>query len=97
MVRSLVERRLGQVGSRLKRLREELSILDEQRIQLLHDADDARLQALVSETPVSDRAHRSATRHVDVIERRRGEIEVAIAKLEHTQDELLDRLVADRS
>ena len=97
MVRSHVERRLSQVGSRLKRLREELAVLDEQRVQLLHEADDARLQALVSETPMAGKAHRSAARHVDVIERRRSEIEENIQKLERDQDELLDRLVERRS
>jgi len=97
MVRSLVERRLSHIGSRLKTLREELAVLDEQRIQLLHEADEARLQALVSETPMSDKAHRSASRHVDVIERRRGELTATIVKLETTQDELLDRLVESRT
>ena len=92
MSRSSIERKLSQVGSRLKRLRGELGILDEQRIQLVDEADAARLQALVSETPLSEKAHRSARRHLDVIERRRDDIAATITKLDTTQDELLDRL-----
>jgi hypothetical protein len=97
MVRSLVERRLSHIGTRLKTLREELAVLDEQRIQLLLEADDARLQALVSETPMSEKVHRSASRHVDVIERRRKELMATIVELETSQDELLDRLVESRT
>jgi len=92
MVRSSIERKLSQVGSRLKRLRGELAILDEQRIQLVDEADSARLKALVSETPLSERAHRSARRHLEVIERRRDDIAATITKLDTAQDELLDRL-----
>ena len=96
MERSLVERRLGQVGSRMKGLRSELAILDEQRVQVIDEAEDARIRALVSETPISNKVHRTANRHVEVIERRRREITRDIAKLEGIQDELLDRLVAER-
>jgi len=92
MARSSIERKLGQVGSRLKRLRGELAILNEQRIQLADEADAARLQALVSETPLAEKTHRSARRHLDVIERRRDDIATSITKLDITQDELLDRL-----
>jgi len=92
MARSSIERKLSQVASRLKRLKGELAILDEQRIQLADEADAARLQALVSETPLAEKADRSARRHLDVIERRRDDITQTIAKLDTTQDELLDRL-----
>jgi len=92
MARSPIERKLGQVGSRLKRLRAELAVLNEQRIQLADEADAARLQALVSETPLSEKAHRSARRHLDVIDKRRDDLAKTIAKLDVTQDELLDRL-----
>ena len=39
--RSLVERRLAEVSDRLRALREELRVIDEQLVHLGDDADDA--------------------------------------------------------
>jgi chromosome segregation ATPase len=93
----LVERRLRDVGARLKRLREELEVTDEQLVQLAEEADDARIRALVSETPASAREHQEAAGHAAAMRRHRAEVAEEIARLEHTQDELLDRLQAGRS
>jgi hypothetical protein len=92
--RSLVERRLAEVSGRLRALREELRVIDEQLVHLGDDADDARLRALVSETPLADREHREARRHADAMARRRAEVVESIAALEIRSDELLDRLLA---
>ena len=97
MSRSQVERRLKEVSERLRRLREELRVADEQLAQLTEEADEARLRALVSETPLSDREHHDAQRHADAMQRHRQEVLETITKLEVTQDELLDRLVAQSS
>jgi hypothetical protein len=90
----LVERRLAEVSGRLRALREELRVIDEQLVHLGDDADDARLRALVSETPLADREHREARRHADAMARRRAEVVESIAALEIRSDELLDRLLA---
>lgn len=95
MSRSKVERRLSEVADRLRRLREELRVADEQLAQLVEEADDARLRALVSETPLADREHHEAQRHADAMARHRAEVAESIARLEQTQDELLDQLVAE--
>ena len=95
MSRSLVERRLSEVATRLKTLRGELAVSDEQLVQLAAEADDARLRALVSETPLAGREHQDAQRHADAMQRHRAEVLEDIAKLEQTQDELLDRLLAE--
>ncbi len=95
MSRSLVERRLTEVATRLKHLRGELAVSDEQLLQLAAEADDARLRALVSETPLAGREHQDAQRHADAMQRHRAEVLEGIAKLEQTQDELLDRLLAE--
>ena len=95
MSQSLVERRLSEVSSRLKHLREELAVSDEQLGHLAETADDARLRALVSETPLADREHQDAQRHADAMQRHRAEVLESIARLEVTQDELLDRLMAE--
>jgi hypothetical protein len=95
MSRSLVERRLTEVGARLKQLREELAVSDEQLGFLAEAADDARLRALVSETPLSDREHQDAQRHADAMQRHRADVLEQIGRLEQTQDDLLDRLMAE--
>ena len=95
MSRSLVERRLADVGARLKQLREELAVSDEQLGHLAEAADDARLRALVSETPLAGREHQDAQRHADAMHRHRADVLDQISRLEQTQDDLLDRLMAE--
>jgi hypothetical protein len=95
MSRSLVERRLAEVSSRLRQLRDDLAVSEEQLAQLAEAADDARLRSLVSETPLADREHHDAQRHADAMQRHRTELLEGIARLEQTQDELLDRLLAE--
>ena len=97
MSRRQVERRLTEVGRRLGQLREELRVADEQLVHLADAADDARLRALVSETPVSDREHREASRHAESMRHHRSAVLEEIARLEATQDELLDRFTAETS
>lgn len=95
MSRSLVERRLAEVATRLRQLREDLAVSDEQLAHLADAADDARLRSLVSETPLADREHHDAQRHAEAMQRHRAELLAGIARLEQTQDDLLDRLVAE--
>ena len=90
--RFLVERRLREVTNRLRSLREELALTDEQGGQFSDEAEDNRLRALVSETPLADHDFRESQRHADAWARRRGEILDSIHRLEARQDELLDRL-----
>ena len=95
MSRSLVERRLSEVSTRLRALRAELAVSDEQMAVLADAADDARLRALVSETPVAGREHHEAQRRAEAMARHRAELAAEITRLEATQDELLDRLTAE--
>ena len=46
----LVERRLSKVGFRLKTLRSELAVVDEQLLYIGEDADDQAIRAMVAET-----------------------------------------------
>lgn len=94
MSKRQIERRLTEVGSRLRALREEAAVADEQLLHLDEAADDARLRALVSETPLSGREHQEAARHADAMRAHRAEVQTQIERLERLQDELLDRLVA---
>lgn len=97
MSRSLIERKLFEVAERLRALRAELAVADEQLQALAEAADDARLRALVSETPLAGREHTEAQRHADAMARHRADVLQELAELERTQDELLDRLLAEPS
>ena len=95
MARWLVEKRLFQAAERLKQLRAELKVADEQLVFLNEAADEARLRALVSETPLADREHREAQKHAEAMSRHRAQLASTILEVERAQDELLDRLVED--
>ena len=86
---------LTELGERLRRLRADLLVAEEQLAHFAADANDARVRSLVSETAISERAHRGADRHARAMARHRDEVVAEIARLEATQDELLDRLTAD--
>ena len=95
MSRSAVERRLSDTHARLVRAREDLSVIDEQLAVVAEMADDTRIRALVSETPGDVREHSEAHRHAEAMVRQRRSLVDTISELEHRQNELLDRLVAD--
>jgi len=95
MSRWLVERRLSDVSARLKRLRGELQVIDEQMLFFADAADETRLRALVSETPLADKENHDAQKHADAMARERANVVASIAELEKAQDELLDKLVAE--
>ena len=93
MSRSLIERKLAEVGNRLRALQDELRVADEQLAFLAEQADDLRLRALVSETPLAEREHADAQKHVDAMTRHRAALAAEMIELERSQDELLDRLI----
>ena len=95
MSKATVERRLRQNADRLRQLREELDVTDEQLLHLADAADDARLRALVSETPLAGEDHRQAARHAEAMRRHRAHVTEEIDRLERSQDELLDQFVAE--
>jgi hypothetical protein len=97
MARSILQRRLVDVSDRLKRLRAERSVTEEQLLFLENEAEDARLRALVAETPLADAEARDARRHADAIARHRDALVLSIAELEREQDALLDRMSAELS
>ena len=94
MSRDRIERRLQGVGRQLSTLRADLSVCEEQLVQVSDEADECRLRALVSETPLAEREYREARRHADKLRRHRDEIAESVARLEADQDALLDRFSA---
>lgn len=93
----MLERRLIDLGQRIKRISAELAVVDEQAQFLAEEADDARLRALVSETPMAQAEARESGRHADALARRRDDLTGSIEKLRKEQDGVLDRMAADGS
>ena len=88
-----IERRLRRVGQQLRLFRADLRVTEEQLNYLSDEASDARLRALVSETPLAEREHRRSTRQVERMSRHRDRTLAKISELEALQDILLDRLI----
>jgi len=95
MSRNILHRRLVDVSERLKRLRSELAVTEEQVAFLDEEAEEARLRALVSETPLADAEARDARQQADVMTRYRDSLLVQISRLQREQDDLLDRMSAE--
>lgn len=94
MSQAQIERRLRTISKQLRSARDDLAVTEEQLIQLADEADDARLRALVSETPLAELEHRKASRHADRLRKHRDTLSAKIAALDAEQDELLDRFGA---
>jgi hypothetical protein len=97
MSQSILERRLVDVSERLKRMRAELEVVEEQLAFLEQEAEDVQLRALVAETPLADVEARDARRHADAFDRQRSSMIVTVRGLEQEQNELLDRISAELS
>ncbi len=96
MYRVLLERRIRDVHARLVRAREELAVLNEQLAVVQESADEARVRALVSETPLATQEHSDAARHADAMARARDALGKTVAELERRQDELLAAVVTGK-
>ena len=92
MGRGSVERKLRKVGLRLRRLRDELVVIDEQLAHLVDDSEDAALRALVADNPAAAVEHREATEHSEAMAEHRRHVIAEINTMEARQDELLDEL-----
>ena len=88
----MTERRLSQVAARLRSLRDELAMIDEQLLQFADDASELSIRALVSETPMASYESNEARKHLDAMRKHRAHVVDEIAGLEAHQDQLLDQL-----
>ena len=82
------------ISQQLSALRTDLRVCEEQLEQVSDEADECRLRALVSETPIAEREYREARRHAERLRRHRDEVAERVARLEADQDALLDRFGA---
>ena len=92
MGQRLLERRLRLASDKLRDVRLELRVIDDQLGALIDDADDLAIRALVSETPATGFEHRDAQAHVDVMRLHRGRLVASVVELETTIDTLLDQM-----
>lgn len=92
---SILKRRLVDVSGRIKRLRAELAVTEEQLAFLEEEAEDARLRALVAETPLGEAEARDARKHADALARQRDALARSVSGLLREQDDLLDRMAAE--
>ncbi len=97
MFLSSIERRLRNVSKQIVDLRTELRVIDEQMLHFADEADDARLRAMVSETPLAGREHRDASRTVTALQKDRLVKYERLVGLETKQDDLLDELNTRKS
>jgi hypothetical protein len=97
MSQSILQRRLVDVSERLKRIRAELAVTEEQLLFLEEQAEDVRLRVLVAETPLAEVEARDARRHADAQANHRDALRTTVRELETEQDSLLDRISAELS
>ena len=92
MGRRSVERKLRKAGARLRTLRSELVVIDEQLTHLVEDEQDKSLRALVADNPSAAIEHREAAGHSEAMSEHRRHVVAEIQVLEVRQDQLLDEL-----
>lgn len=91
-MRWLIERRLRGLTQSVQRARQELSILDEQIEQVSEEAEDARIRAMVAETPIAAHDSFHAQRSADTLIKARASVAARIEAMRVEQDRLLDEL-----
>lgn len=92
MGKRLIQRRLAQASARIREIRAELRVVEDQLSHMADEAAELSLRALVSETPAAEFEYRDAKRHADVMEKRRDDLRAELAATENRVNELLDRM-----
>ncbi len=92
MPQRLLKKKLADTSLRLRQLREELKVAEEQLTHFSDEADEARLRSLVSETPLADQKHREANKHAESMRKHKNMLQNEIDRVEALQDELLDQM-----
>ena len=76
----------------MRELTEELRVVQDQMVQIVDEADEKSLRALVYETPAAAFEYREAKKHADVIQRHHHQIVAELSDLERRMNSLLDRM-----
>ena len=92
MAQRFLQRRLSQASNRIRELREELRIVQDQLSYLTDEADDLSLRAMVSETPTASFEYREAKKNAEAMVKHRDGLVAEIAVLEQKINDYLDRM-----
>jgi len=92
MARKSIEKKLIALSSEIASLQADLRVVQDQLVHFEDEAEDARLRALVAETPQADKVHRDISATASAFRRDRDHKLGKIKKLERRQDELLDQI-----
>ncbi len=87
--------RLAALSAEIADAQVQLRIVEEQLVFQSEVADDARIRALVSETPLADRESHIASDDLRRLERSRDEAQRLVSELRAEQDMLLERMLAE--
>jgi len=87
--------RLSALSSEIAEEQTQLRILEEQVVFQQEVVEEARIRALVSETPLADREQREAADDLRRLTRSRDEAAARVAELRGEQDSLLERMFAE--
>jgi predicted nucleic acid-binding Zn-ribbon protein len=96
MGQRFLQRRLTQASFRIRELRDELRVVEDQLSHMTDEADDLSLRAMVSETPGASYEYREAKKHADAMSRHRDGLVAEISGLENKINEYLDRMKDSR-
>ncbi len=91
-----IAQRLRALSAETATLQTEIGILEEQIAFQTEIADDARIRALVSETPIADRDAQVASGDLARIMRSRTDALKRLEQLRADQDGLLERMLDER-
>jgi predicted nucleic acid-binding Zn-ribbon protein len=91
-----IAQRLRALSAEIATLQTEIGILEEQIAFQTEIADDARIRALVSETPIADRDAQVASGDLARIMRSRADALKQLEQLRADQDGLLERMLDER-
>jgi predicted nucleic acid-binding Zn-ribbon protein len=91
-----IAQRLRALSTEIATLQTEIGILEEQIAFQTEIADDARIRALVSETPIADRDAQVASGDLARIMRSRADALKRLEQLRADQDGLLERMLDER-
>ena len=87
--------RLSALSEEISEQLTQLRILDEQVVFQTDVAEEARIRALVSETPLADREAREAADDLRRLTRSREDAQTRVDELRAEQDSLLERMLDD--
>lgn len=89
---ALLRRKLSKVSAELRRLREELEVVEHQLVYVTEVAEQAETRSIVSDDPTASHEAREATKDLTATTRDRDAKRARIEMLEAKQDELLDKM-----